>query len=293
MIPNMILKILLSILGSLWLAVSPIDEIAKINKYKTEAEKAFKAENFEKAAALYSLLADSLNVREPEILLNLAHSYYRTNEAEKAQNLYAEVGRKEDAQPWVRSVAHQQLGVLSAQQKKNEEALEAFKQALKEDPSNEEARHNYELLKRLMEEEQEKQKDQDKQQQDENKEEQDQQDQEQNQDQQNQDQQEQNQQQQEQDEEQQDQQQQSQEGEQEEEKEQEQQQQQQEKEAQQSEEEKQKQQQQMQQQRMEEIKMSKEKAEMILNALRNQEIQYYQQLQKKSKKKQDDGKPDW
>lgn len=46
-------------------------------------------------------------------------------------------------------------------------------------------------------------------------------------------------------------------------------------------------------QQMEEQRISKEKARMILEAMRNNEIQYIQQQRKKANKKPSDGKPDW
>jgi len=46
-------------------------------------------------------------------------------------------------------------------------------------------------------------------------------------------------------------------------------------------------------QKLEEMNISEEKAQMILEALRNKESQYFQQLRKKATKKQDSGKPDW
>lgn len=271
------------------MVISPIDEIAKVNKYKSQAEEAFKAKQFEKAASLYSLLADSLDVREPEILLNLAHSYFQNEEVDKAKQYYNEASVQADK--YIRSVANQQLGVLSSRDKKLEEALNYFKEALKADPTNEEARFNYELLKRQKEEE-EKKKEQNKQdqqnqdkEQEEKKDQQDQQNQDQkNQDQQNKDQQDQQSKEEEESKEQ---------DQKEEQQKKEQEQQQQQEQEQQSEEQKKKEQQQMQNQRLEEIKMSKEKAEMILNALKNQELQYYQQKQRKSNKKKDSSKPDW
>ena len=44
------------------------------------------------------------------------------------------------------------LGVLANQQNKYEEALANFKQALKADPANEDARYNYEMVKKKLEE---------------------------------------------------------------------------------------------------------------------------------------------
>jgi tetratricopeptide (TPR) repeat protein len=61
------------------------------------------------------------------------------------------------------SLAYQQLGVINQQQNKMQEALSAFKASLKADPGNEDSRYNYELLKKMMkdQEQQEQNKDKD------------------------------------------------------------------------------------------------------------------------------------
>ena len=46
-------------------------------------------------------------------------------------------------------------------------------------------------------------------------------------------------------------------------------------------------------QKLQEMKMSEEKAKMILEAMKNQEIQYLQQNKRKATKPRDRGKPDW
>jgi tetratricopeptide (TPR) repeat protein len=287
------------------LGIDPgIDAIALKNRYKKEAEAAFEKGDFAAAAQAYRYLIDSLKSGEGEAKLNLAHCYRMLNDAEQATSLYQKLTSEPDS--YIRSVANQQLGVGMAAQKKYEEALELFKEALKADPRNEEARYNYELVKKLMEEQQQNQQDKDDQQQD-KEQEQDQQQQEQ-QDQQ-QDQQENQQEQGEQDQQQQDQQEQDQqeqeqqEKDQQEQKEQEQQQKKEEekkdgeqKDAQpqeQNEQQKKEDMQNMRNQRLEEMNISEEKAKMILEALRNQEIQYYQQLKKQPKSKKDPNKPDW
>ncbi|MFT5914801.1 MAG: hypothetical protein ACJAWV_000791 [Flammeovirgaceae bacterium] len=47
------------------------------------------------------------------------------------------------------------------------------------------------------------------------------------------------------------------------------------------------------QKRLQNINMTDEKAKMILNAMKNQEKQYYQQMQRGKKQKKDKSKPDW
>jgi hypothetical protein len=46
-------------------------------------------------------------------------------------------------------------------------------------------------------------------------------------------------------------------------------------------------------QKLQQMKMSEEKAKMILEAMKNQEIQYLQQNKRKATKPKDSGKPDW
>jgi hypothetical protein len=46
-------------------------------------------------------------------------------------------------------------------------------------------------------------------------------------------------------------------------------------------------------QKLQQMKISPEKAQMILEAMRNQEIQYLQQNKRKATKPKDKGKPDW
>lgn len=316
-------------------AFFPIDNIAKINRYKAEAEAAYKAKDYEKAASLYAYLTDSLQVQDPEVSLNLAHAYFQTKKMDEAQERYRQVGGQASAQKTLQSVANQQLGVIAAEAQKIEEALAFFKAALKANPKNQEARHNYELLKQAKNKQdknkQDKEKkDQDKKDRDKKKDKQDkekekndknkteedkQKEQKEQKDKQkseeknketekNEEKKEQADKENEQkknEEEQQKQEEKSKEEkegqkkdgrEKEEEKKEgkEQAEQEQTKEDSQKEREKQ---QQMRQQRLAEIKMSKEKAEMILNALKNEEIQYYQQLKKKSKKRQQTDKPDW
>src|SRR5690606_4174329 len=64
--------------------------------------------------------------------------------------------------PAIRSKALQQLGNMANQQGRAEEALNLFKQAIKAAPTNDDARYNYEMLKKKLDE----QKQQDQQQQD-------------------------------------------------------------------------------------------------------------------------------
>jgi len=263
--------------------LSDLDKIARINKAKKEAERAYLAKDYSLANAKYLYLKDSLGVTDDKLLLNLANTQYLLKDSANALNSYSTLKDSPDRE--ISSIAYQQLGTMQFNSKKYKEALNQYKSALKENPGNDDARYNYELLKKLVKEQEEQQKqnkdknkeqnkdqkDQEKQdqQQEQNKEDQENQDQEEQQDQEKQDQQEKD-------------------------KEQEKQ----EQEEENPDEEKQEEEQEskpnpIDEEKLKEMKISKEKAKLILEAMKNNEIQYIQQNKRKAKKKKDPTKPDW
>lgn len=279
------------------------NDISKINKLKKNAELAYKAGNFEEAVENYSYLIDSLHIVDEQAILNFGHAYYQLGEKDLAQSQYQKLVLSND--PELKSIAYQQLGVLSNDPKMLEKALSYFKESIKSDPSNQDARYNFELVKKKLKDQQ--QQNQDQQQDQENKEDQE------NKDHQDQDQQDQqNQDQQDQDQENQDQQNQDQQNQEEQEGDKEEQQDQkgQEKDQQEGDEE-QKQQSEAEEgedgeekekdqqpapspsDKLKEINISEEKAKMILEALKNSEIQYIQQNRRKPTKRKESDKPDW
>jgi DNA polymerase III gamma/tau subunit len=270
-------------------------EISKYNRLKNKAEIAFEHGQFDIAATNYSMLYDTLSAEDPAIALNLAHSYYQLGDSANAMLKYQAAATSSDRK--VKSVAYQQLGVMADKPETLNESLQYLKSALKADPTNEEARFNYEVVKKKLEQQRQNQDDQQNQdQQDkennedqENKDQQDQQNDQENQDQENQEQD--NQEQQDQDQENQEQQdQEQQDGEQKEGEEQEQKEQQ-DQEGEKSEE--QKNQEMSTKEKLEQMNISEEKAKMILEAMKNNEIQYIQQQRRKPTKAPESGKPDW
>lgn len=277
--------------------------IGKINRAKSEAREAYTSGDYKTAVQKYHYLIDSMKVMEDELKLNLANAYFMMNDTANAMTNYESLaGSKVNA---VRSKAQQQLGIMNYRKQKLEQALNNFKQAIKADPDNMDARYNYELLKKKLDEKKKKEEEQqnkDQQNKDQQK------DQQQNKDQQQKDQQQKDQQQKEQEKK--DQQNKDQKSKEQQQKEQQQKEQQQ-KEQQQKEQEKKDQQQKEQQnpeqkqdqekkkpnpelsEKLEQMKISEQKARMILEAMKNQEIQYLQQNKRKASKPKDKGKPDW
>jgi len=264
---------------SIWLlfllvSIDPGD-IATINELKKKAKEAYEDQDYVTAAYNYQVLIDSLGVNDPAIKLNLAHCYFTLDNETDAISYYRSLCAQTIEEP-MRSVAYQQLGVINASKKDLKAALEDFKAALRANPANEDARYNYEVVKRKLKEE-EKKKEEQKENQQKQDQKQDQQKQDQQQDQENEQSDQQNQQQQEQEQKDKEQQ------------EQEQKEQQQQQEQSKSEEEKRKEQQQQQTQNPE---IDRARAEQILKSMQEQEKQYFQQLKKKGKKKGKGG-PDW
>lgn len=135
-----------------------VNRIAKTNRLIREAETAYIAENYSEAVEKYKTLIDSLDYAEEAAVLNLAHALYKTGQKEDASLYYDRILKSKNQS--LSSTANQQLGVLAFENQKQEQALEYFKSALKANPQNEEARYNYELVKKAMQRDESSGKDQ-------------------------------------------------------------------------------------------------------------------------------------
>jgi tetratricopeptide (TPR) repeat protein len=279
------MKLLIPLFFLALLGIDP-GNIGKINSAKSTAKKAFVAGDYKTALAKYKYLTDSLGVKEDEVLMNLAHSYFNLSDTTNALTSYQKLLTSQNKT--LRSNAYQQLGVIHNRQNKLEEALANFKEALKTDPTNEDARYNYEMVKKKLEEkkkqEQQNKQNQDKkdeQNKDQEKKEDQKKDDKQNPDKGKQDQEKKEQQKKEQE--------QKDKADKEKEKK--------EQEAKENKDKEQKDQKEKKDnfnpEKLKEMKVSEEKAKMILEAMKNQEVQYLQQNKRKATKPKDKGKPDW
>lgn len=261
--------------------------VKKINDAKAAGEDAFKQGKYTAAIKHYQYLVDSLGVREDEVILNLANASYLAKDTASAFNYYHSVSGSPKTD--IRSKAFQQLGIMANQQGRAEEALNFFKQAIKAEPSNDDARYNYEMVKKKLEEKKKQQEEQQQQNKDDKKQDP------QNQDQQKKEQQEKDKQDQKEKDEQskdqrKDQEQQEKEQEEKEEKEKQEQEEQQEQEKKEAEK---KEMPNLDREKLEQMKISEDQARMILEAMKNQEKQYLQQQKRKPSQSRDRNKPDW
>ncbi|MEI9919889.1 MAG: tetratricopeptide repeat protein [Bacteroidota bacterium] len=274
----------------LMLLMTDPGDIGKINATKSEAKKAYLAGDYKTAIEKYTFLVDSIGVKEDEVMMNLANSYFQLNDTSNAMSAFQPLTMSSN--PKLKSVANQQLGVLSNRKGNFEEALTYFKQALKANPANDDARYNYEMVKKKLEEQKKKEQ----QKQDKNKDKKEQQDQEKKEDK--------EQEQKDKEQEQKDQQKKDQENKDQKDQEKKEQDEKEKKEKEQKEKDKEQQEKEKQDQekkdippsvkeKLKDMDMSEEKAKMILEAMKNQEIQYLQQNKRKATKQRDKTKPDW
>ena len=269
---------------SVW--INDPNDIALINTYKADAEQSFLAKDFSQAISQYKFLMDSLNVNEDAIHLNLGHAYHQMGDTAQARTAYNQATLSSNAD--LKSIAYQQLGVISKSNKNLKESLAYLKASIKANPANSDSKYDFELVKKLMQEnqDQEDKEDQQDKENQEDKEDQENKDQNQESDSENEEEKEQEGDEQEGDEQEGDEQEQDQKNDS-------------------SEEENQDESlsediadekaegDKSTQEKLAEMNISPEKAQMILEAMQNGEIQYIQQQKRKSTEKQDKGKPDW
>jgi Ca-activated chloride channel homolog len=143
--------IILNILSSLW---SQFNEISKANRFKAEAEKAYLEKNYVQAINKYNSLIYNFHSTNVRVRMNLAHAYYHHHDTAEAIFHYTKLTASSDA--YIKSVSNQQLGLIEAARRQDKKALIFFKEALKADPYNEDARFNYELTLKKIKGEEEK-----------------------------------------------------------------------------------------------------------------------------------------
>jgi tetratricopeptide (TPR) repeat protein len=118
-----------------------------------EAEKAWQSSNYPEAVRLYREALDAYPARSQAVRYNLGITYLALDSAEKAYLFFQLATEGENAT--VAALASNQNGLILAGRGEIREALLAFRQALVFDPDLEEARFNYELLRKRLRDESE------------------------------------------------------------------------------------------------------------------------------------------
>ena len=143
-------------LGSLFLLTAsllmPVDDTSHLNKLKKRAAQALLEEDHELASQTYAYLVDTLYAPDPKghMRLNLAHAHLKRGDTLSALNQYQELSQRVRSGP-VSAEALNQMGLLSHSKQQRTLALNLFKNALKADPTHEKARYNYQVVKKSLE----------------------------------------------------------------------------------------------------------------------------------------------
>ena len=125
-----------------------LKKASRINEGVMQAEKLYRQQAYEHAVNQYRFLRDSMNVRDDALLLNLAHATYQTGDLASAKKYYSRLRNNPDAD--LQGAALNQLGLIAFEDGNAEKALYYFRHAIINNPRNETARYNYELVKKYQ-----------------------------------------------------------------------------------------------------------------------------------------------
>lgn len=128
-------------------------DIAEAKGYVAEGnEVLIRDGNFPKAEGEYRK-AIAKNPADPVAKYNLANSYYNTEKYDEAHQRYIETAKIATTKLEKHKTFHNQ-GNTYMEQKKYKEAVEAYKNALRNNPKDDETRYNLALAKKMLEQQQ-------------------------------------------------------------------------------------------------------------------------------------------
>lgn len=142
------LFLFIHLLFSLW---KKFNFVAETNDLKYQAAQACKEKKYTEALNQYSKLLTEYQLKEEDLKLNIAHCYFKLGDINRSLLFYEKLTDADN--PSIKSIANQQLGLLAFKNNQKKKGLIYFKQALIADANNELARYNYELLKKIVDEE--------------------------------------------------------------------------------------------------------------------------------------------
>lgn len=127
--------------------------IAEANGYVANGNEVLQKDgNFPKAEGEYRK-AISKNPIDAVAKYNLANAYYNTEKYDEANNRYVEAAKTATTKKEKHKAFHNQ-GNTFMEQKKYKEAVEAYKNALRNNPKDDETRYNLALAKKMLEKQQ-------------------------------------------------------------------------------------------------------------------------------------------
>ncbi|MEM7374660.1 MAG: tetratricopeptide repeat protein [Bacteroidota bacterium] len=109
----------------------------------------FETERYQESMRYFRLAAREYPAQSASIYYNMAQCMSRMDSSERALEYYHLSIRRGENQ--LSSLAYNNIGILLLENVLLKEALESFRQSIIQDPNNEIARYNFELLKRQLE----------------------------------------------------------------------------------------------------------------------------------------------
>ncbi|GAB4024578.1 tetratricopeptide repeat protein [Spirosoma koreense] len=128
-----------------WDNLFSLNQVSRNNQARQEAQVAYQTGHYVRALRLYAYLSRTTTTIDPAVRLNLGHAYFQLKLYGKAKPQYENLLRSD--RPDLRTAAATQLGVMACLEGDSTTALALFEQALLENPDNEPARYNFELIK--------------------------------------------------------------------------------------------------------------------------------------------------
>ena len=128
--------------------------VSRLNNAIETAEKSYAEGRFEDAVKNHQLLIDEFQYTSFALDFNLGLSNQYASKPDEALAFYDQATQNPDK--ILASFAYNQAGVILGNKKEYQTALSKFQSALMQDPLNEQARYNYELLARWLKRDEER-----------------------------------------------------------------------------------------------------------------------------------------
>jgi tetratricopeptide (TPR) repeat protein len=128
--------------------------VTRLNNAIKTAEKSYAEARYEDAVKDHQFLIDEFQYTSFALDFDLGLSLQYASKVDEALTFYDQATQNPDKK--LASFAYNQAGVILGNKKEYQTALSKFQSALIQDPSNEQARHNYELLARWLKRDEER-----------------------------------------------------------------------------------------------------------------------------------------
>ncbi|MBC6365340.1 hypothetical protein [Algoriphagus sp. AK58] len=142
------------ILVTLLFIPSSWTRVSRLNNAIKTAEKSYSEARYEDAVRDHQVLIDEFQYGSFALDFDLGLSNHYAEKTEEALAFYDQVTQSPDKK--LASFAYNQAGVILGNKKEYQAALSKFQSALIQDPLNEQARYNYELLARWLKRDEER-----------------------------------------------------------------------------------------------------------------------------------------